>query len=355
MKNIHRLALASVVSLSLGSTAMAAQQQPVAELLQVSGKALIETTDGKRQVAKKGMPLTEGSHIVVLEKSKITVGYLSSDCKVIHQQNTLLTIQAAEQCAAGQPLAVGAAGAAAVPPKTVAAGKAAAIPPIMKGMGVGGLGAGSLNLGAGSLAPAAIGVVAVAALAASSSDDDDDIADGTLSGLSLASGFFDRNGDPILVNAAGVPVDSNGTPVPAGVNAGIFNADGALVDSTGTLITPYVDGNGNAIPVNKDGAPLDSDGEPVTNLAAAGVRVATTGNIATNDPIEIAAGPVTDAESGTTGIIVDLGDNGGNNGDNANDNSGDNNANDNNNGQGTDGNQGNGNGNTDGDSGSASR
>ena len=138
MKNIHRLALASLVSLSLSSAAMAAQQ-PVAKLLQVSGKAFIENTAGKRQIAKKGMQIHEGSHVVLLEKSKIIMNYISSNCRVVHQQNTLLTVQEARQCGAGQPVAVGAAGAAPVPPKTIAVGKTATVPPIMKGMGAGSL------------------------------------------------------------------------------------------------------------------------------------------------------------------------------------------------------------------------
>ncbi len=179
MKTIHKLALASLVSFSLSSTAMAAAaQQPVATLLQVSGKAFIENVDGQRQLAQKGMKIEEGAHIVVLEKSKITMGYLSSDCRVVHQQNTLLTVQAAEQCSAGQPIAVGAAGAAAVPPTTIAAGKSAAIPPIMKGMGAG---AGSLGLGAGAAGVAGLGAATIPVLG--------------LGGLALLAGINELNDD----------------------------------------------------------------------------------------------------------------------------------------------------------------
>ena len=166
MKIVSKLALVSLASLALSSTAIAAQQPVVAKLLQVSGKAFVESTDGKRQVARQGMQITEGSHIVLLEKSTIAMNYSGSNCNVTHKQNTLVTVQEAAQCAGGQPMAVGAAGGAAIPPRAIAAGKTAAVSPIVKGMGAGSMGAGSLGAGAGAAGAGSLGLGAAGAAAA---------------------------------------------------------------------------------------------------------------------------------------------------------------------------------------------
>jgi len=163
MKLLNRLAIASLVSLALAPAAFSAQKPAaVAKLMTVDGKAFVETVAGNRKVAKQGMSIAEGDTMIVLEKSKVAMNYIQTDCKVTHGQNTLLTVQGSAQCAVGQPIAIG--------------GGAG-------GLGLGGAGAGSLGAGAAAGA-GSLGLGAAAALPAALAG---------LAGLGLLSAVIDNN------------------------------------------------------------------------------------------------------------------------------------------------------------------
>lgn len=176
MKTINKLAIVSLSSLAFSSTAYAAQQ-PVAKLLDVTGKAIVETANGTRHIAKSGMQISEGSNVILLEKAKVAMSYFSSGCKIAHGQNTLLTVLETAQCAPGQQIAVGAAAAAAgsaagAATTTVAAGAAAAAGAGAAAAGAGAAAAaGAIGLGTAGLVAAGVAAVATVATVANNNDE----------------------------------------------------------------------------------------------------------------------------------------------------------------------------------------
>ena len=60
-------------------------------------------------------------------------------------------------------------------------------------------------------------------------------------------------------DAAGNPVDADGTPIPT-------DAQGNPVDGSGVPVLP--DALGNPVPVGQDGQPLDEDGQPIPGVSS---------------------------------------------------------------------------------------
>lgn len=147
--------------LALGS--VSANAAVVAKIEKLNGSALVER-NGQRIQAKSGMNLLEGDRLMTLEKTAAQLKYLKSRCGMIHNQNTLVRLSVATQCAKGQVFGVGASSAAAAgaAKASAAAGSAAAA--------TGGVVAG---LGAAGIAAAVAGAVVVGSIVKDITDDDD--------------------------------------------------------------------------------------------------------------------------------------------------------------------------------------
>lgn len=100
--------LIAPLALSLFSTSALAQavQAPpsVLEIIELSGRALIEMPNGKQAVAKKGNRLPHGAKFLVLEKGSATARYIKSKCEVRYNQNTVVNVREDAQCIAGTPV-----------------------------------------------------------------------------------------------------------------------------------------------------------------------------------------------------------------------------------------------------------
>lgn len=151
-----------LIALVMVSSVSAVPNSEVAKLVNVKGKVIVENAKGIRQMARSGMSLAEGSHIIVLEKASAQLAYKLSQCSISHGQNTLLKVAAKAQCGAGQQIAVGAAAA----PASAAAGggtATAGVAGVAGGAAAGGAAAGGLaGLGiAGTAGVVGAGIVAV--------------------------------------------------------------------------------------------------------------------------------------------------------------------------------------------------
>ncbi len=141
-----KIALSTLVSLLFISThANAAgtnEEQAVAKVIGQKNQVIAEDRDGVRRLLAKDSEIFDGEHLLILENASVELHYLSSACKIVHGANTLLTVDAASQCAVGQQMAVG---------QGAAAGSASKI---------GSIGS-SLGIGAGAVTSLAIGTVIV--------------------------------------------------------------------------------------------------------------------------------------------------------------------------------------------------
>ena len=178
-------ALASLFFLSVHANAAGIEkEQVVAEVIGQKNQVLAEDKDGKRRLLAENSKIFDGEHLMILENASVELQYLSSSCKVVHAANTLITIDAASQCAAGQQMAVGqgvaagaasggaASGGAAAAATTAAATTAAAT------TATGVLGSIGGALGVSGAAAAAVGAAVVGAtvigtvVAVENNDDD---------------------------------------------------------------------------------------------------------------------------------------------------------------------------------------
>lgn len=120
-----KISLAIAFGMALASGSATAGSDAVATVVSVEGKALIENAEGARQVAAPDAVLAEGSSVITLEGAKVGLQYTASQCQIMHNGNTLVSVTAASQCVAGQQLAVGQ-GAGAASAGGAATGSAAA-------------------------------------------------------------------------------------------------------------------------------------------------------------------------------------------------------------------------------------
>lgn len=98
---------AATLMLSLASSAFAAGNDTVAQIVALKGNVKVENAQGKRVNAAPNMQLTDGSTLIVL-KGNVTVKYKSSACLQSSPANTLMSINAATQCdTTSQQLAMG--------------------------------------------------------------------------------------------------------------------------------------------------------------------------------------------------------------------------------------------------------
>lgn len=152
-----------LIALAMVSSVSAVPNSEVAKLINVKGKVIVENAKGIRQMARSGMSLAEGSHIIILEKASAQLAYKLSQCSISHDQNTLLKVAAKAQCAAGQQIAVGAAAASASAGAGAGTATAGTVG-VAGAAGAGAAGAGAAaaaGVSTGLVAAVGIGVVAV--------------------------------------------------------------------------------------------------------------------------------------------------------------------------------------------------
>lgn len=124
----------AVASLMLTAFSATAAVKSVATIEKLQGSAVVERA-GQRMVAKPGMVLQEGDKVITLEKADAQLRYVKSKCRMLHRQNTIVSLSEATQCArgtvygVGAPAAAGGAGGsiAAVGVPTIVAGVATAV------------------------------------------------------------------------------------------------------------------------------------------------------------------------------------------------------------------------------------
>jgi hypothetical protein len=92
------------------STPLFAASDIVAQVTAVKGDVKVENAQGKRTNVSSNMQLANGSTLIVL-KGNVTVKYKKSECKQTYSANTLVSVNEATQCVAGQQISVGATGA----------------------------------------------------------------------------------------------------------------------------------------------------------------------------------------------------------------------------------------------------
>lgn len=83
----------------------------VAKITSLTGKALVERSNGQKELAEEEMTLEEGSSVMVPEGSQVTLKYLI-ECEIKYKGITDVTIQKDDQCSKGylvsaEPTAVG--------------------------------------------------------------------------------------------------------------------------------------------------------------------------------------------------------------------------------------------------------
>lgn len=100
--------LIAPLALSLFSTsalAQAAQTPPsVLEIIELSGRALVEMPNGNQTIARKGSYLPHGAKLLVLEKGSATGRYIKNKCEIHYRQNTVVNVREDAQCLAGTPV-----------------------------------------------------------------------------------------------------------------------------------------------------------------------------------------------------------------------------------------------------------
>lgn len=89
---------------AFAQTAAEAKQPMVLEIIDISGRSLIEMPNGQQRVAQKGVQLPDGAKLLVLEKGSATGRYLRNQCEVKYPQNTVVNVHNDAQCAAGVPV-----------------------------------------------------------------------------------------------------------------------------------------------------------------------------------------------------------------------------------------------------------
>ncbi len=106
----RKLLATLVATFSLAAGAASAAPSSVATITSVTGQVIIENAEGVRSLAKADMSLAEGSNVIVLENGKVGLQYQASQCKINHDNNSLVAISEKAQCAASKKVSVGQAG-----------------------------------------------------------------------------------------------------------------------------------------------------------------------------------------------------------------------------------------------------
>lgn len=108
LKRLSVIALATLgLSLFSSSTFAAGDSPVVAKVISQNNQVMAENSEGARRLLTVGSEVLDNEYVIVLENASVQLQYASSQCKVTHGANELVTISEVNQCGAGQKIAVG--------------------------------------------------------------------------------------------------------------------------------------------------------------------------------------------------------------------------------------------------------
>lgn len=106
-----KLLSAVVLGLAVASAGINAaesdDQKVVAKVLNQENQVLAEDSKGSRRLLTQGAAVFDNEYLIVLENASVELQYVSSQCKVSHGANSLVTVTEESQCGSGQQIAVG--------------------------------------------------------------------------------------------------------------------------------------------------------------------------------------------------------------------------------------------------------
>ncbi len=108
-----KLLSAVIFGLTVASAGVSAAEDSakkvVAKVISQEAQVLAEdATSGSRRLLVQGAEIFDNDYLIVPEKASIELQYVSSQCKVVHGANSLVTVTESAQCGSGdQQLAVG--------------------------------------------------------------------------------------------------------------------------------------------------------------------------------------------------------------------------------------------------------
>lgn len=92
---------------SAGVNAAESEKKVVAKVLDQEKQVLAENSEGSRRLLTQGSEIFDNEYLIVPEAASIELQYVSSQCKVVHGANSLVTVTEAAQCSGNQQIAVG--------------------------------------------------------------------------------------------------------------------------------------------------------------------------------------------------------------------------------------------------------